>query len=94
MARARVITRTVNETLVEAMVCNITEGSVINKKLSLGGNVAQGTELKLAQKKYDSDTMKVVAIVNSEVREMIYGMTEDEFLQHARLMDADRKFID
>lgn len=94
MARQRVVTRTVNETVVLAMVCNITEGTVVNKTLSLGGNVAQGTELKVAQKKYDSDTQKVVAIVSSEVNEIIYGMTEEEFLLHARVMNGDRKFID
>lgn len=94
MARKRMVTRTIRETTVTAMVCNVLEGKVEMMTLSLGGNVEEGTELKIAQKMYDTAEEKVVSIQNVKVTEYIYGMLESDFLKYASKMDGDRKFLD
>lgn len=94
MARKRMVTRSINEVKVVAMCCDITSASVVTKELSLGGNVPDGEELKIAQKMYDKDSLKVVSIVSVHREEVIYGMLETDFLKYARVMTDDRKFID
>ena len=94
MARKRMVTRSINEVKVTAMCCDITTASIVSRVFTLGGNVAEGDELKTAQKLYDTETLKVVSLTCIERREVIYGMLETEFLKYAKVMTDDRKFID
>lgn len=88
------VTRSINEVKVTAMCCDITTATVVSRVFTLGGNVSEGEELKMAKKLYETDTLKIVSITCVERRDVIYGMLETEFLKYAQVMTDDRKFID
>ena len=50
--------------------------------------------MKVLSKQYDSDELKVTAILSKEVNKDIYGMTEQKFLEVAQKLDNDRKFVE
>lgn len=84
MARMRMVTRTVNTTVCTAMCVEVTTAKVENRTLEISGTFDTMPDLlKTAQKLYDTDTFKVVAIVNSEEKEVLYGMPESDFIAHA-----------
>lgn len=89
MARVRRVTRTITSTVATCMVCNITTATVETKELTLSLKLTQDEALKAAQKAYDSDTMKVVAVQSVKYDEALYGMLEVDFLKYAQRLDAD-----
>ena len=36
--------------------------------------------------RYDTDTNKLVAILNNRTTEQVYGMSEDDFMEHAHII--------
>ena len=95
MARVRVVTRSIEDCIVEVTAMATIDGkkTLVEKALHLGGQVAREKSLGVAQKMYNSDEFKVVE-VNHFRREMtIYGMLETDFIRLARPMDNERKFI-
>ena len=42
--------------------------------------------LKVVKKSFDTDNEKAVAILTAEVQEMLYGMSEQEFIQKASVL--------
>lgn len=89
MARIRRVTRTITSTVATCMVCNIESASVETKELTLSLKLTQDEALKAAQKAYDSDTMKVVAVQAVRYDEALYGMLETDFLKYAERLDSD-----
>lgn len=95
MARTRVVTRTINVTTITALCMDITTATPLVQTLELTGETYDKEKaLKVAQKTYDNDTIKVVAVQSLVTREEIYGMLETDFIRLATKMDEDRKFID
>jgi len=97
MARTRVVTRTIEVTKVDALVCDITNINDIKNEVHQFDLVSvQTTEteklLKICKKTCETDTIKVVSIISSEVKEEIYGMLETDFLKYAKPMTEHRKF--
>ena len=96
MARTRMITRTINVTVVEAMCVDTSTAEVTVKSLELTGETFTTEKaLKELKKEYESDTFKVVAIQKMEVHEEMYGLKEIDFLKVAQKLDpATRKLLD
>ena len=86
MARERMVTRTVFETVVDVMVVNTENAQVeiVNKKLTFQPDT--NTALKYLQKHFDTETFKHVSIQGFKQEETLYGMTEQEFIQLAKVL--------
>lgn len=96
MARVRMVTRTINVTVVEAMCVDTSTAQVSTKTLELTGETfTEEKALKELKCEYETDTLKVVAIQSMSVREEMYGIKEIDFLKVATKLDsATRKAIE
>ena len=96
MARERIVTRTINVTLIEAMCVDTSSAEVSIKNFELTGETfTLENALKALKKEYETDTLKVVAIQSMEVKEEMYGLKEIDFLKIAQKLDpATRKVIE
>lgn len=96
MARTRMVTRTINVTVVEAMCVDTSTAEVTVKSLELTGETFTTEKaLKALKKEYETDTFKVVAIQKMEVHEEMYGLKEIDFLKVAQKLDpATRKLLE
>lgn len=86
MARERMITRTISNTTATVMVANPKTATLENITVQMGGITDKGEMEKLLRKK-DTETRKFVAIVAVTVSEQIWGMTEAEFMSHAKILE-------
>ena len=86
MARERMVTRTVFETVVDVMVVNTENAQVeiVQKKLSYQPD--EVTALKYLQKNFDTETLKHVSIQGYRQDETLYGMSEQEFIELAKVL--------
>lgn len=80
------VTRTVFETEVDVMTVNTDNAQVeiVNKKLSFQPD--EKTALKYIQKHFDTETVKHVSIQGFKQNETLYGMTEQEFIELAKVL--------
>ena len=92
MARTRMVTRTINVTVVEAMCVDTTNAEVSVKSLELTGETyTEEKALKELKKQYETDTLKVVAIQAMNVHEEMYGLKEIDFLKIAIKLDPETR---
>lgn len=86
MARERMITRTITEVTAKTMVCNGDTGetSVVDYKLTSVTDTK--TALKQLKKLYETDTHIIVKVIALEVNEVLYGMSEIDFIKNAKPM--------
>ena len=87
MAKMRMVTRTVKVTKVNVMCLDIENGEVFNECATISG-VFDSPEklLKACKAALDTDTEKAVAIVEKKEIEQLYGMSEQEFINIAKLL--------
>lgn len=85
MAKMRMVTRTVKVTKVNVMCVDIEKGEAFNEYATISG-VFDNPEklLKVCREVLDTDTEKVVAIVEKKEIEQLYGMSEQEFISIAK----------
>lgn len=96
MARTRMVTRTINVTVIEAMCVDTLTQEVSIKELELTGETfTEEKALKALKKEYETDTFKVVTIQSMNVHEEMYGLKEIDFLKVATKLDpATRKALE
>ena len=84
MARQRMITRTITFQETEVMCLNIGTAQANVSTFT----TASPAPLTLDQLKarYDTDTNKLVAILNNRTSEQVYGMSEDDFMTYAHII--------
>ena len=87
MARERMVTRTVIATEVNALCLNIETAEPFNKDVTLSGtfNDKQAVE-KAAKKVIDTEKEKCVTVVDYKEKETLYGMTEQQFIELAKVL--------
>lgn len=89
MAKKPMITRTIQTTEVTVLCMDILQGEPFNKDVVLPrtykDNVAM---LKAASAIIDTEAVKAVHVVRSEVKETLYGMTEADFIANAVILPA------
>lgn len=93
MARIRMVTRTVIETLVTCMTVSVSDKTLSNNTLKVSGEFSDNDSLLKAVKAvHETDDFKVVAVVKSTVLETLYGMTEDDFIAHANILPPRKTY--
>ena len=86
MARERMVTRTVELSIVKVMCLNTTTAQVETVSYEIGGLTDEKAILKAVKKLHETDTHKCVAIQSVEQKEILYGMPESEFIAHATIL--------
>ena len=95
MARERMVTRTVLLTSVEVMCVNVETAEVSINNYELSGYSMNADEaMKQLKKLYETDSFKLVAIQDMEEKEILYGMTEAEFIQLATVLPPRKVYTD
>lgn len=84
MARTPMVTRTIVTTKVTAMCVDIKQGETETREFIIPRSYKDNaTALKTLEKIYNTGDFKVVSVIAKEEQETLYGMTEDEFINHA-----------
>ena len=87
MARAPMVTRTIQTTEVNVLCLDINKGEPFNQKVVLPRTYKDEKHmLKAVEKVIDSDSVKAVHIVDSTVNETLYGMSEQDFITFAKVL--------
>lgn len=87
MARERMVTRTVFLNVAEVMTVNTTTAEVRNITVEIGGGLSTDKDiLKAIKKSHETDTLKVVTLVSVTAKEVLYGMSESEFIRLAKVL--------
>lgn len=82
-AVGKMVTRTITTTKLEVMVVDITRGETATEVVEVAGKIEGDKALKVAKKKLETEAVKVVAIVGSDLIEKLYGIPEDDFIKYA-----------
>ena len=87
MAREPMVTRTITATKITALCLNIETAEPFNKEVTISGTFKdEKSIMKADEKLLKTETEKAVHIVSSEEIETLYGMTEQEFIQKAKVL--------
>lgn len=86
MARQRMVTRTVEVNTYTVMTCNTETAEVLNVDYSIGAISSKDDAMKILKKQYETDTVKLVAIVEHKTETVLYGMPEEKFIQFAKVL--------
>lgn len=82
------VTRTIVSTEVTVLALDTNTAEPQNITYEVAGTFKSADKLlKAVQKLHDSDTFKNVKVVDFHEKETLYGMTEDEFIAHAKPLD-------
>lgn len=81
------VTRTITTTKVNVMCLDIETGEACNKITVVSRTYKDDeTLLKKVKEVLETDTLKPVHVVDKEEIETLYGMSEQEFIEHAKVM--------
>lgn len=87
MARVPMVTRTIVATKVNVMCLDVKAGEPFNEVVTVPRTYKDNEALlKKVKPLIETDTVKAVHIVDSEEIETLYGMTEQEFIQYAKVL--------
>lgn len=87
MAREKMVTRTITETIASVMYVNISTASVDYADYRLAGTFDSNEAImKKLKKDYETEEIKLVNIVNVDTVENLYGMPEAEFMKLAKVL--------
>lgn len=89
------VTRKIKFTTVNVLCLNIETAEPFNRVVKLPGHYNNEVKLRnVIDEKINTDTEKTVHIVDVTQETKLYGMTEEDFLSHAKPLTDDRKIID
>lgn len=87
MARVPMVTRTIVTTKVNVMCLDVQVGEPCNKVITVPRTYKDDESLmKKVRPLIETETLKAVHIVGKEEIETLYGMTEQDFIEHAKLL--------
>lgn len=87
MARERMVTRTVLSTKVTVLCLNTETAEPFNETVILSGTFKDNKAiLKAAKKLLETEVVSVAKVVDVIIEEALYGMTEQEFIQSAKIL--------
>lgn len=92
MARERMVTRTVEQTTAEVMCLNVETAEVTIESYTIGGTPTESELLKKLRKMYETETFKLVAIQKIETDTLLLGMTEEDFIRHAKVLPPRKDY--
>lgn len=89
MARIPMVTRTMNATKVTVLCMDIVSAEPCTKVVTVPRTYKEDKALlKKVRALCETDEFKVVHIVDKEVSETLYGMTEDRFIECAEVLPS------
>ena len=93
MARKPMVTRTIITTKVIVLCLDINSAEPFNETVTLPRTYKDDKKLlKSVEEVINTDTVKAVHIVDKKEIETLYGMTEQDFINNAKILDpATRK---
>ena len=96
MARKPMVTRTITTTKVNVLCLDVESAEPFNKVVTLPRTYKDSKKLlKAIEELINNDTVKAVHVVDKEEVETLYGMTEQDFITNATILDpATRKEIE
>lgn len=96
MARLPMVTRTITTTKANVLCLDIEHAEPCNKVVTIPRTYKdEETILKKVKPLLETESLKVVHVVDTETEETLYGMTEQEFVELARpLLDRTGKTED
>lgn len=87
MARVPMVTRTIVATKVNVMCLDVNACEPCNKVVTVPRTYKDDESLmKKVRPLLETDTLKAVHIVDKEEIETLYGMTEQDFIQYAKVL--------
>lgn len=87
MARERMVTRTVSVSNVQVMCLDVTTAEVVVQNFKLTGEYTDFAQaLKAVKKVHETDTFKCVNVMAITMEEVLYGMTELDFIRLAKVL--------
>lgn len=90
MPRVPQVTRTIQTTKVTVLCLDIETGETFNDYLVLPRTYKdEKAMLKQVEEVVNTDTVRAVHIVDSEVQKIRYGMSDQEFIKHAKVLDEE-----
>jgi hypothetical protein len=92
MARARKVTRTIYSTKAIVMCVDTETAKVDNYEVTISGTYTDDKKfMKEVTKVLESETLKPVSVVSTEVIETLYGMNEQKFIEMAEVLPTRNK---
>lgn len=87
MARIPMVTRTIIATKANVMCLDVQAGEPCNHVVAVPRTYKDDEALmKKVRPLIETETLKAVHIVDKEEIETLYGMTEQEFIEHAKVL--------
>ena len=92
MARAKMVTRTITATKVEAQIVTISASEITTINVTVSGEFDDTDKLlKAVKKQTETADIKVLQVLTSEKVEKLYGMLETDFLAQAKELDPETR---
>lgn len=93
MARIRMVTRTITETIADTLCVNISDKQLFNTSVKVSGAFDNADELlKAVKATHETAEIKVVAVTNWIKQETLYGMTEERFMLFAEILPPRKNY--
>lgn len=86
MARKRMVTRTIMQTTAQVMTLNVTTAEVQIYSYDIGGQYTDEELLQKLKKIFETDTLKLVHIESQVCKDLLLGMTEEDFIRLAEVL--------
>lgn len=94
MARKPMVTRTITTTKANVLCMDIQSAEPFNKVITLPRTYKDDkTLMKRVQEVVETDNIKAVHIVDKEEVETLYGMTEQDFIEKAVVLDPETRKV-
>jgi len=87
MGREAIVSRTFTTQKVTVMAVNLETAEVFNDTIVLPKVYAGDKLMKKVEAVYNNEQHKAVQIVDTATVETLYGMSEDEFIKSAKVLD-------
>ena len=95
MGREAIVSRTFTTQQVTVMTVNLETAEVFNETIVLPKVCAADKLMKKVESVFNNEQRKAVSIVDTKEVETLYGMSEDDFIKSAKVLDPKtRKAIE
>lgn len=90
--KERMVTRTIDFTMVDALMVDLATAKVTNVTLQVPGKYDNTPELlEIVRSNNESDAVKVAGITAARPESRLYGMSESEFMAYGRVLPPRTK---
>lgn len=84
--KKRMVTRTIMQTTAKVMTLNVTTAEVQILTYDICGQYTDDELLKILQRLFQTDELKLVHIETQVCNELLLGMTEEDFIKYAEVL--------